>query len=109
MTAPLEEMSDMFKLLGDKTRLTIVSLLKGQSELCVCEIVDYLETTQPNVSQHLRKLKAAGLVSEARRGQWIYYSLTLDDKPYLQAALEYLPPIHREVRCCDTTAEETAQ
>ncbi|MGZ9584318.1 ArsR/SmtB family transcription factor [Paenibacillus marinisediminis] len=101
MALPIDDMSAVFKLLGDKTRLTIISLLKGQSELCVCEIVDYLHTTQPNVSQHLRKLKSAGLVSETRRGQWIYYALTLDDKPYLQATIEHLPTLKQESKSCD--------
>ena len=106
MYTPLDEMSDVFKLRGDKTRLTIVSLLKGQSELCVCEIVDYLQTTQPNVSQHLRKLKSAGLVSETRKGQWIYYTLTLEDKPYLQGVLEHLPSLKQETACCNVIANQ---
>lgn len=106
MSRVIDEMSDVFKLLGDKTRLTIISLLKGQSELCVCEIVDYLQTTQPNVSQHLRKLKSAGLVSETRKGQWIYYTLTLEDKPYLQGVLEHLPSLKQENACCNTTVRQ---
>ena len=105
MSTSLDEMSDVFKLLGDKTRLTIISLLKRQSELCVCEIVDYLQTTQPNVSQHLRKLKSAGLVSETRKGQWIYYTLTLEDKPYLQGVLEHLPSLNHKTACCKVTVD----
>jgi ArsR family transcriptional regulator len=62
------------KLLGDKTRLTIVSILK-QRECCVCEFQEVFDMSQPSVSQHLRKLKDAGMVVEERKGQWVYYSL----------------------------------
>ncbi|MFC4103434.1 ArsR/SmtB family transcription factor [Paenibacillus xanthanilyticus] len=86
----IDELSESLKLLSDKTRLTIMALLKEQ-EMCVCDIVDILETTQPNVSQHLRKLKLGGLVNETRRSQWIYYSLNVADKPHLQSLVDQLP------------------
>nr|WP_036605182.1 metalloregulator ArsR/SmtB family transcription factor [Paenibacillus assamensis] len=92
------------KLLADKTRLTILALLK-EKEMCVCDIVDILQTTQPNISQHLKKLKNGGLVVETRRSQWIYYSLNVEDKPYLQGILEELPSMKDELsrfnpNCC---------
>ncbi|WP_426452969.1 ArsR/SmtB family transcription factor [Paenibacillus sp. S-38] len=86
----IQGMADVFKLLGDKSRLTMLALLK-ERPLCVCEIVELMELSQPNVSQHMRKLKDGGLVSETRRGQWIYYSLAIRDKPYLQDLFEHLP------------------
>ncbi|MGN7308878.1 ArsR/SmtB family transcription factor, partial [Bacillus subtilis] len=52
----INEMAENLKLLGDKTRLTMMALLKDRA-LCVCDIVELLETSQPNASQHLRKLK----------------------------------------------------
>ncbi|MFD0959666.1 ArsR/SmtB family transcription factor [Paenibacillus chungangensis] len=88
--------ADQLKLLGDKTRLTMMVMLKERA-LCVCDLADLLETSQPNASQHLRKLKAAGLVNEARRGQWIYYSLHVDDKPYIRVILDGLPSLKEKV------------
>ncbi|MNI16190.1 HTH-type transcriptional repressor AseR [compost metagenome] len=82
----MDEMITVLKLLADRTRLTILALLKD-GEYCVCDLVDILHTTQPNISQHLRKLKSAGLVQESRRGQWAYYSITIDNKPYVQAVM----------------------
>ena len=73
----IEKMVETLKLLSDKTRLTILLLLK-ERELCVFELVDILQTSQPNVSQHIRKLKDGGLVKEAKKGQWVYYSLTIE-------------------------------
>ncbi|KEQ22680.1 ArsR/SmtB family transcription factor [Paenibacillus tyrfis] len=92
----INEMADSFKLLGDKTRLTILALLKERA-LCVCDLVELLETSQPNASQHLRKLRAAGLVNETRKGQWIYYSLSLEHKPYLQAVLDSVPSFKEKI------------
>ncbi|MEF3312082.1 metalloregulator ArsR/SmtB family transcription factor [Paenibacillus sp. GYB004] len=104
----IEEMADVLKLLGDKNRLTIVALL-NEKELCVCEIVELLQTSQPNISQHMRKLKDGGLVKETKRGQWVYYSLTIQDKPYIAEILNRIPSqkekmqstICEENECCN--------
>jgi ArsR family transcriptional regulator len=85
----IEQISEMYKLLADKTRLTILALLK-EKELCVCDIHEIMEMTQPNVSQHLRKLKSGGMVNEKKRGQWVYYSLNLDN-PNVLSALQPVP------------------
>lgn len=86
----LEEVADAMKLLGDRNRMTIIALLQVK-ELCVCEIVDVLKTSQPNISQHMRKLRDGGLVKETRRGQWVYYSLDIADKPYIADVLRHVP------------------
>ncbi|RCW46474.1 ArsR/SmtB family transcription factor [Paenibacillus prosopidis] len=105
MSQPIEALAETLKLLSDKTRLTILALLK-EKEMCVCDIVTVLEMTQPNVSQHLRKLKIGGLVNETRRAQWIYYSLNLEDKTYLNGILEQLPSMKEQLNklnleCCN--------
>ncbi|WP_141505765.1 ArsR/SmtB family transcription factor [Paenibacillus luteus] len=105
MKQPITTLADTLKLLSDKTRLTILAMLK-EKELCVCDIVTVLETTQPNVSQHLKKLKAGGLVNETRRAQWIYYSLNLENTANLQAILDLLPSMKEELEklkpdCCN--------
>jgi ArsR family transcriptional regulator, arsenate/arsenite/antimonite-responsive transcriptional repressor len=94
--ATVTEMSDLLKIVSDKTRLTILALLK-EREMCVCDIVEILETTQPNVSQHLKKLKSSGLVNETRRSQWIYYSLNVEDRPYLKQVLAQLPSMKERI------------
>lgn len=92
----IERMAEEMKLAGDKTRLTILSCLM-ERECCVCELAELLGTSQPNVSQHMRKLKDGGLVKETRRGQWIYYSLEMGDKPYLRELLHQLPSLKEKV------------
>ena len=72
----IEAMVEEFKVLGDKTRLRILALLQGR-ELCVCDLTEVLEISQPGVSQHMRRLRQAGFVNERRGGQWTYYSLNM--------------------------------
>ncbi|NHM32021.1 ArsR/SmtB family transcription factor [Neobacillus terrae] len=88
----VEQASLVLKLLGDKTRLTIMALLNIR-ELCVCELLEVFDMSQPSISQHLRKLKDAGLVKEERKGQWVYYSInkTSDAYPLLESVLHYIP------------------
>lgn len=105
MSQEVDVLAETMKLLADKTRLTIIALLK-EREMCVCDIVEILETTQPNISQHLRKLKTGGLVNETRKRQWIYYSLNLNDKSYLNGILEELPSMKDKLiklnpECCN--------
>ncbi|HUT00559.1 MAG TPA: metalloregulator ArsR/SmtB family transcription factor [Candidatus Thermoplasmatota archaeon] len=58
---------DVFKALADPTRLKILECIKD-GEKCICEVIPYTGKSQPNVSQHLKVLKIAGLVDERRDG-----------------------------------------
>lgn len=71
-------MHDVFKALGDQTRLQIIRILAAGGEVCVCNIVDALNMNQSAVSHHLAKLKQSGLLHSRRDGQWIHYSLNID-------------------------------
>ncbi|MGM0876820.1 MAG: ArsR/SmtB family transcription factor [Bacillota bacterium] len=88
----IENAAVILKLLGDKTRLTMVKMLDS-NDCCVCEFVEIFKASQPAISQHLRKLKDAGVVKESRRGQWIIYSLNKnsDYYPLVQNLLLHLP------------------
>ncbi|MEH7332434.1 metalloregulator ArsR/SmtB family transcription factor [Neobacillus drentensis] len=88
----VERAANVLKLLGDKTRLTMVAILK-QRECCVCEFLEVFDMSQPSISQHLRKLKDLGLVKEERRGHWIYYSLNSQSDLYglIEDILEHVP------------------
>ncbi|MCL4502176.1 MAG: metalloregulator ArsR/SmtB family transcription factor [Deltaproteobacteria bacterium] len=67
----------LFKSLADETRLKILWLLKGQDELCVCDIMRVLDITQSKASRHLRYLFNVGLVTDRREGLWMYYRLSV--------------------------------
>ncbi|OOB80233.1 MAG: transcriptional regulator [Epulopiscium sp. Nuni2H_MBin003] len=72
----LYELSELFKVLGDSTRIKIIYLL-FENEMCVCDIADELSMTQSAISHQLKALKLARLVKCRRRGKTILY--TLDD------------------------------
>jgi ArsR family transcriptional regulator len=57
-----------FKALGEPTRLKIIKLLAAR-ELCVCDLEEIMQISQPRISQHLKILKYAGLVKERKEGQ----------------------------------------
>jgi ArsR family transcriptional regulator len=67
---------EIFKALGEETRLRLANLLlQTDEDLCVCEMVDALELPQYQISKHLTILKNAGLLQASRRGTWVYYRL----------------------------------
>lgn len=74
----MKEVLGVFKALSDGTRLRILKLLEG-GELCVCDIVAALETSQPRASFHLASLKEAGLIRDRKEGRWTHYSLDDSD------------------------------
>jgi len=59
---------DFFKALGEFTRLKIIRLL-AERELCVCDLEEIMQISQPRISQHLKVLKQVGLITERREGQ----------------------------------------
>lgn len=92
METTLERPLQFFAAVSDPLRLRLACCLAAHPEgLCVCELTEALRVSQPNVSQHLRLLKAAGLVRDRRDGRFIYYRLRHADAPLilrLRACLE---------------------
>jgi len=70
----LDSVVDLFRLFSDKTRLRILLLLYHK-ELCVCELCDILNMSQPKVSRHLAKLRAGSHVKYSQNGQLVFYYL----------------------------------
>lgn len=73
----LYELADLFKVLGDPTRVRILSAL-SLAELCVCDIAYLLEMSQSAISHQLTVLRKARLVKNRREGKVVYYSLDDD-------------------------------
>jgi ArsR family transcriptional regulator, arsenate/arsenite/antimonite-responsive transcriptional repressor len=63
------------KALGHPVRLGIAVQLAAEPETCACDFADVFGVSQPTVSEHLRVLREAGLVTTKRRGTQICYSL----------------------------------
>jgi len=89
--------TDLFKLLGDPTRLRILSALSEAGELSVGAIATVVDSTEQKVSQGLRLLRSAGLVAKRRVGRSVHYRVASDRaRRLLDLSLEHtsLPQDH---------------
>nr|WP_199340263.1 metalloregulator ArsR/SmtB family transcription factor [Mycobacteroides chelonae] len=73
----LEQSGELLRALAAPVRIAIVLQLR-ESQRCVHELVDAVGVAQPLISQHLRVLKAAGVVSGERQGREVMYRLVDD-------------------------------
>jgi len=69
-----KQMEQSLKAVSDETRMLILKYLSKEA-LCICEFTELLDMSQPAISQHMRKLKQAGLICEEKRGRWTIWSL----------------------------------
>lgn len=85
--------AETLKALAHETRLLAVCFI-GTGEKTVQELEDFLGTTQSNVSQHLSRLKSAGVLKSRRQGKQIFYSTGTPEIFSLVLALQniYCPP-----------------
>lgn len=76
-----EEVFDLaartFRVMSAPMRLKIISAL-CEGEKSVTQLLDAVQTTQPNMSQHLASLYRAGVVGKRREGVMIYYRIIND-------------------------------
>ena len=63
-----------FRALGDETRLRIMEMLVT-GECSVSELTTGVDVGQSLMSHHLRILREAGLVTDRRKGRWVYYAI----------------------------------
>lgn len=86
--------AQMFKALGDETRIRMLGLLR-HGELCVCDIMEVLKLPQSTASRHLAYLRNSKWVSGTRKGKWMYYRLRENscEQPVIRSIIEYLASI----------------
>ena len=72
--ADIELASKLFRSLGDPMRLAIVEIL-ADGERRVTDLVQALDSSQPNISGHLACLKDCGLVADRPQGRAVFYRL----------------------------------
>jgi DNA-binding transcriptional ArsR family regulator len=70
----LELVANRFKILSEPIRLRILQTLQD-GEKSVTELTTAIETSQPNVSKHLKILQDAGIVNRQQQGNTVYYSI----------------------------------
>ena len=68
--------AELLKALADPTRVRIVNLLAtSPTSVCVCEVNEHFDLSQPTISHHLKKLVGAGILEREQRGTWAYFSI----------------------------------
>jgi ArsR family transcriptional regulator len=84
------EQADFFKCLSDSTRLDILKIILERQNVCVCEITEILQLSQPKISRHLALLRNLSILLDERKGQWVYYRLNPDLPEWVKAVLNVL-------------------
>lgn len=89
--AAATEVATRLRALADPARVRLMSLLlaSGDEGVCTCDLAPTLDLSEPTVSHHLKTLRAAGLVTSARRGLNVYY---LPQRDALGALCRVLDP-----------------
>ena len=85
--------ANRLKALGHPVRLGIAMRLAREPETCACDFADVFEVSQPTVSEHLRVLREAGIVTTKRRGTQICYSLDASAVRQIRSMLNALEPV----------------
>jgi DNA-binding transcriptional ArsR family regulator len=75
---PAAQLTTVMKTLADPTRRAVFERIAAEGEVPATGLVRGSKVSQPAVSQHLRALRDAGLVSERHEGRHIHYSLAPD-------------------------------
>ena len=84
------DQADFFKCLSDPTRLDILKIILERQNVCVCEITEILQLSQPKISRHLALLRNLSILLDERKGQWVYYRLNPDLPEWVNSILNVL-------------------
>ena len=90
----MEKYLKIFKALSDKTRLRIVLMLRVKP-MCVCEIREIIGFSMSTVSNHLKIIKEAGIITSEKKDKFINYQLNTEDSG-VREILKILNKINNE-------------
>ena len=91
------DQTDFFKCLSDPTRLDILKLVMAKQNICVCELTERLQLSQPKISRHLALLRNLSILLDQRQGQWVYYRLNPNLPEWAKAVLNIISNQNDEV------------
>lgn len=106
----LDEQIAILKALSDVNRLKIIDMLSC-GEMCACNILLYLNITQPTLSHHMRVLMDCGLVDSRKEGVWVHYSINRENIDRFINFIRYITSEKHDCICyekrssCDAKAD----
>jgi ArsR family transcriptional regulator len=94
-TQQVAQLAQLFKALGDPTRVTLLSLIAAspEREACICDLTEPVGLSQPTVSHHMKQLADAGLVTREQRGKWAYFRVAPQASEDLAEGLAAVLPL----------------
>ncbi len=98
--ARYEARAKIIKAMAHPARLLIVDQLSTTDELCVCELTEMVGSDMSTVSRHLGLLKGAGLITDQKRGQMVFYRLRV------KCLLSFLDCVDSVLECNAATQRE---
>lgn len=85
-----QNMTQIFKVLADQTRLKVAYALCDEEELCVCDVANIIGSTMATASHHLRLLRDMGIAMYRKEGKLVFYSLEDEQlKQMIRLAIEH--------------------
>jgi ArsR family transcriptional regulator, arsenate/arsenite/antimonite-responsive transcriptional repressor len=92
LEAPIDEgqaveLAQAFAALADPVRLRLFSMIAAAGGACSCDLIDPIGKSQPTVSHHTKVLAEAGLITGAKAGRWVIWSVVPEQLDRVRAAL----------------------
>jgi ArsR family transcriptional regulator len=76
-----------FASLADPVRLRLFSMIASAGTCCSCDLIEPIGKSQPTVSHHTKVLADAGLITGAKTGRWVNWTVVPERLEQLRAAL----------------------
>lgn len=70
----MKRLMAMLKAVSDENRVRLLMAL-SEGELCVCQLIEFIELAPSTVSKRMSILRGANLVESRKKGRWVYYRL----------------------------------
>jgi DNA-binding transcriptional ArsR family regulator len=94
-TTTAEEIAELFRVLGDPTRIEILRHLSMADEVACTTLDDILPISKSTISYHIKALRTVGLLTVRKDGRWYHYTLQRDRlEALLPGFFERLPGLN---------------
>lgn len=75
----MKDLMALLKAASDQNRVRLLMALR-HGELCVCQLIEFIQLAPSTVSKHMSILRNADMVESRKKGRWVYYRLPVDEK-----------------------------